>query len=1014
MSKSTGGGFFGWLGQLIVRWPWAVIALWIALAAVVSTQVPPLAEMSQRNPVALLPADAPSAQATKQMTDAFKDSGAENILVVLLINNKGLDSSDEAVYRRLVDRLRADPADVVMLQDFISAPPLREALVSKDGQAWILPVGLAGELGTPKAYNAYLTVTGLIHDTLKGSTLTARMTGPAATVADLTVAGARDRLPIEGAIAVLLLLILAVVYRNPITMLLPLLTIGASLVVAQGLISAVSLHSGLPISNQAIVLLSAMIAGAGTDYAVFLISRYHDYVRRGEDSDAALRRALPSIGKVIAASAATVGVTFLGMGFAKLGLFSTTGLALAMGIGTAFLGAITLLPAVIALVGRRGWIKPRAELAAPFWRRMGIRVVRRPRTYLAASLAMLLALAACAGLVRYNYDDRKVLPAAMESSLGYALLDRHFESNQTIPQYLIIESPRDLRSARALADLDQMAERISQIPGVHAVRGVTRPSGSTIPQARATYQAGEVGSQLADASGMIADRSSDLYRLSSGAGQLATSLGDVQGEVTTAAGNVASIIDALAYIQDLAGGEKTFEDIDKAARLVDGLRMLGEYLQVRFAGVTYSLDWIDPVVIALDTSPYCNANPVCVGARIMFHRVQDARNAGAFDGMLRLSEQLMSAKPTQSISYTVTSLAASLKRVVMALRALGVYDAGTARAQLYYVQDGADRLASASRQVADGVDLIVGETKKVGSGLDTASSFLLEMSRDASAPSMAGFNIPPQVLSSDDFRKASQVFVSPDGRTVRFLIQTDLNPFSTEAMDQVNAILDVAKGALPNTMLRDAKVSMSGYPVTLRDTRDYYNRDLRLIIGITVLVVLSILIVLLRAIIAPLYLVGSVILSYLSAVGLGVLIFQYGLHQELHWSVPGLTFVVLVAVGADYNMLIASRLRDESGVGHRLGVIRTVQSTGGVITAAGLIFAASMFGLLFSSISTIVQAGAVIGMGILLDTVVVRTVTVPAIATLLGRFSWWPAKVRPKPPVIREEPRPTVFDAVSD
>lgn len=145
MSEHTGGRFFAWLGRIVVRWPWAVIALWVLLAAAVSTQVPPLAEMSQRNPVALLPADAPSNEATRQMNAAFKDSGAENILVVLLTDTKGLSGGDEAVYRRLVDRLRQDTTNVVMLQDFVSAPPLREALASKDGQAWILPVGLSGE-----------------------------------------------------------------------------------------------------------------------------------------------------------------------------------------------------------------------------------------------------------------------------------------------------------------------------------------------------------------------------------------------------------------------------------------------------------------------------------------------------------------------------------------------------------------------------------------------------------------------------------------------------------------------------------------------------------------------------------------------------------------------------------------------------------------------------------------------------------------------------------------------------
>jgi len=106
----------------------------------------------------------------------------------------------------------------------------------------------------------------------------------------------------------------------------------------------------------------------------------------------------------------------------------------------------------------------------------------------------------------------------------------------------------------------------------------------------------------------------------------------------------------------------------------------------------------------------------------------------------------------------------------------------------------------------------------------------------------------------------------------------------------------------------------------------------------------------------------------------------------------GLRTHVLVAVGADYNLLLITRIREESGSGIRSGIIRAVRSTGGVITSAGIIFAASMFGLLFGSVSTMVQTGFVVGMGLLIDTFVVRTVTVPAMAALVGKANWWPSK----------------------
>jgi hypothetical protein len=155
--------------------------------------------------------------------------------------------------------------------------------------------------------------------------------------------------------------------------------------------------------------------------------------------------------------------------------------------------------------------------------------------------------------------------------------------------------------------------------------------------------------------------------------------------------------------------------------------------------------------------------------------------------------------------------------------------------------------------------------------------------------------------------------------------------------------------------------------------------------------VFLILILLLRALIAPIYLICSVVLSYMAALGIGVIVFQLILGQALSWSVPGIAFIVLVAVGADYNMLLICGIRDESSQrGIPSGVVRTVASTGGVITSAGVIFAASMFGLLFGSINGMVQAGSIIGAGLLLDTFLVRTITVPALAVLVGRANWWP------------------------
>ena len=1030
-TASEGSGVFGWIGRTVVRRPLVVIAFWIALAVSLSLAFPPLGVLAQKAPANLLPTSAPSLVSQQEMAAAFKEASADNILLVVLTNENGFTPADETVYRTLVERLRAETEDVAAIQDFISTPPLKEVLVSKDGKAWLLPVNIVGLIASPKAIEATKRAMQTVKDTTAGTSVNAFMTGPAGTFNDIQDIGEHDRVTIETATIVALLAILLMVYRNPLTMLLPLITIGVSLATAQGVVAGLG-TLGLSISNQTIVLLTAMLAGAGTDYAVFLISRYHDYLREGDDSDSAVRNALGSVGKVIAASAATVAVTFIGMVFTKLTVFYTVGVALAAAIAVGCIGALTFLPALLVLAGRRGWAKPRKDLTSRFWRRSGIRIVRRPAVNLIASLVILTILAGSSFLAKYNYDDRKALPASSESIRGYDAISAHFPLNASLPQYILITSPDDLRTPQALADMDQMAYRISQLPDIDLVRGITRPTGATLDQAKLSFQAGEIGKPLNQAAGVINNNTSSLDLLVYGAVQVANALDAVHAQFGPTAAALSGLVPSLAYMQNQYGTGAALPGFNLPGDPLNTIHGLGGSMGRIGDSIAMADGSLGPVLNALKSSPVCDADPACIAARTRLQQSADAKTNPVFQiptatptpttprYPAEVQPQSTPPSPTATTSQAIpgkekpeatdinpvpTTTSAPLSPGVDGalttigdnLRSTGISSPEDLAARLTMLQQGIDMLAQASRQVAAGVSLLVDQTKRLGIGLDQASSFLLSMRREATTPSMAGFYIPPKLLTGEDFRKAASIFISPDGHTVRYLVQTNLNPFTPAAMDQVNDIMAVARAAQPNTTLADATISMNGLTATLRDTRDYYYQDLKLIVVTTILVVLSILIVLLRALVAPLYLIVSVVFSYLSALGMGVLLFQGILKQELHWSVPGLTFIILVAVGADYNLLLISRIRDESPHGIKSGVIRTVSQTGGVITAAGLIFAASMIGLQFSSITTLVQIGFIIASGILLDTFLVRTITVPATATLIGKANWWPSKWKPAP-----------------
>ncbi|HEX3399062.1 MAG TPA: MMPL family transporter, partial [Acetobacteraceae bacterium] len=496
-----------------------------------------------------------------------------------------------------------------------------------------------------------------------------------------------------------------------------------------------------------------------------------------------------------------------------------------------------------------------------------------------------------------------------------------------------------------------------------------------LDQTKVSYQAGEIGSKLEDASVQITNHTSDLDALSSGARQLADSLANVRDQIHGAAQSTTALTATLNQVQQELGGTQ-------AAQLLETLRSYGN-IGSNMTVVNNFVNSAAPMLNALSNNPQCDADPTCSHGRAKLQQLIQASNDGSLNGLMAAS--------AQSLQSTVQRLSTLLQSAGANLRFVGINDPAGAIARM---QQGASALAEGSARLADGVQTLVDKNKQMALGLKQAADLLLTIKQDASQPSMAGMYIPPDVLTTNDFKNAAKFFMSPDGHSARYLVETKFDPFSTAAMDQVQTILDTTRGAQPNTTLSDATISMLGTTAMYGTIRSYYDDDLRLIIVLTLVVVFLILIAMLRAIVAPLYLIASVVISYLSALGLGVVFFQFICHQHIYWNVPAIAFIVLVAVGADYNLLLITRIREESGNGIRSGIIRAVHSTGGVITSAGIIFAASMFGLLFGSVSTMVQIGFIIGAGLLIDTFVVRTITVPALAALIGRANWWPAKSR--------------------
>ncbi|MGP3709162.1 MMPL/RND family transporter [Gordonia paraffinivorans] len=987
----------GRLARFTLAHRFLVIGAWVAVGIVLAILFPQLETVVRQQSVDPIPAGVPSFQALDQMGGAFGEKGAKTTVFVTMENPNGFTDVARERYDMLVLQLRENFDDVQSVRDLLSDPTTAGQALSEDGQAWYLPVGVTGTLGGPTATHAVETVRQTAQRVFDGTDTTVHVTGPTATFSDQIVRAESDLVVITVATVALIAIILLIVYRSLFTALVPLLVIGVSLGVGRGVLSALG-ELGMPVSQFTVAFMTVILLGAGVDYSVFFISRYHERLRQDATTEVALVDATATIGRVILASAATVALAFLAMVFGQLSVFSTLGPACAIAILIGFLATVTLLPPVLLWAARFGWGAPRRDLTRKYWNRVAVLVVRRPVPLLALTLVGLIVLSVFAMGIQITFDDREGQPATTDSNEGYALLDRHFPQDVTTTEFLVVDAPIDLRTASGLADLEQMASRVSQIPGVTRVIGVTRPTGDKLEQAELSWQNGQIGDRLAGAVDDGQNRRGDLEQLRTGAFQLADGLTQLDTQVRTNLAPLAGILDQASTAgQQIQQYQPILRQLAASAPALDRASQNAPQLAALTRQTSAALATVTSILPILDNAPWCTQVPQCAALRAQTRNLDALLSNGTLDQIATLSTQLAQLDtPISTVTDQLTSTVNSLGST------LGSISSQDLPGKLTQLQTGISQLAAGSRQLAAGVSALIDSNLQQLAGMAALATQLQTSAREtAGTNSATGFYLPPQANADRRFVDVARQFVSPDGHTVRYAIQTSFDPYSTEAMQLADTITDVALAARPNTTLQDSNIAIAGFPAINADLQRLLTEDFRLLALATLTIVGLILILLLRALIAPLYLLGTVILNYTAALGIGVLIFQHILKTDIAWPVPLLAFIVLVAVGADYNMLLISRLREESQNNIRIGVLRTVTNTGSVITSAGLIFAASMFGLMAGSISIMTQVGLIIGIGLLLDTFIVRTIVVPTIATLVGRASWWPSTRTDTHPVSR-------------
>lgn len=911
-----------------------IVLGWVVLTAVANAVVPSLEVVSEQRSAPIAPDGAPSMEAMARLGHNFAEFDSNSTIMVVLEGQQPLADAAHAYYDNIIGQLRRDPAHVQHVQDFWGDRITAAGVQSADGKGAYAMVNIAGNLGQTLANDSVEAVREVVSHTPAPAGVKAYVTGPAALADDMQIIGNASLATMTLYSVAAIAIMLFLFYRSILTTVIQLFMTGIALGSARGIVAVLGYHDMFGLTTFAANILTMLAIAAGTDYGIFLIGRYQEARSAGEDHTSAYYTTFRGVTPVVLGSGLTIAGATLCLGLTRLPWFQTMGVPVAIGMVVVVAVGLTLGPAVVAILGRHQLLDSKRTVGGRRYRRVGTAVVRWPGPILAVSAVVVLIGLAALSVYRPGYNDRDYLPDDAPARIGYAAANRHFSQARMNPDLLMIEADHDMRNPADMLVLNKVAKNVLHVVGIAMVQDITRPLGIPIQHSSIPFQISLQGQITRQHLDFVKARLSDVYRVSDELGKTAEILEQIYNVQQQL---VEAIHDANGHTQELAAITSKLRD-----HLAD-----------------FDDTW-RPIRSGFYWEKHCFAIPICWSFRSLFDSLDNVDEldqvfhqlAADYNTVDSLQPQLLALVPPQIESLKTT------RNLVLTM-----YSTLTA--------------------IVDQMDAMTDTAGVMGQSFDNSKNDDL-------------FYLPPEAFANEDFQAGMRTFLSPDGRAARFFITHQSDPATPEGISRVAQERTAAQEALKQSSLSNAEVYLGGTAATFKDMHDGEKYDLMIAVLSALTLIFIIMLILTRSIVAALVIVGTAASSIAAALGLSVLIWQNAFGINMHWAISALSVIVLLAVGADYNLLLVARFREEIHAGIKTGIIRSMAGTGQVVTAAGLAFAFTMAAMLASRLWIIGQFGLTVCVGLLLDTLIVRLLLMPSIAMVLGRWFWWPQVVYPR------------------
>jgi putative drug exporter of the RND superfamily len=1032
--------------KFIIKNKWFVLIAWIAVVTGLFMAAPNMAELVREKGEITVPEGYSSTLAEEIMEEVNEKNGSQVALV--FHNEKKLTANEIKEVEKAISQLEdhKEELGITEILSHVNEETLEEQLVSKDGKSILTSVTVDFKDRTPTE------VSDALYAAIDDVDVEHYYTSGWMISEDLMKSSEEGLKKTEGITLVFILAVLLLVFKSPIAPIIPVLTVGFSYLASQSIVSMLVDKFDFPISNYTQIFLVAILFGIGTDYCILLLSRFKEELAQNESVPEAIVATYRNAGRTVFFSGVAVMIGFAAIGFSQFILYQSAA-AVAVGVALLLVALFTIVPFFMAVLGKKIFWPSKAKAEhgeSKIWAFFGRFSLARP------FLALLVVAVICVPfLIKYDgkisFNQLEEISGDVNSIKAFNAIADSFRAGESMPTQIVLKNDEAMDSVEYIGLEEKISQELEKVDLVDTIRSVTRPTGEPIEDFFVAKQAetleeglgegkeglekiseglNEAGSELSKSAPELEGAADGINELISGTNEIQSGLAQIQDKLGVIESGIrqtsigsdqvkqgleeakAGAEELLAHYQEILKGyqdiggslselEKGYTDLGNGlSQLKTALNEITpsdfSNLESKYQGVESEAEYqkikgtvqamqqqIAPISDGLAelNSGLTKLNGGMSKANTGFEQVIGGQQ-GLIDGL----EKLINGIEQQQAG--LNQLADGQGQIVSNMPKLtgGLGEINKGQEQLLA---GFGDLGGQLTQLTDGLDQSAKGLNQVSEGLGSAQDYLSGLTQSNSD----SFYLPKEVLDSEEFEQALNVYMSEDRKVMTVDVIFKTNPYSNEAIDQVVEVEAAVKRATKNTKLENATIAIGGMTSVNADLRtvsgdDYSRTVVLMLVGISIILVF-----LFRSIIMPIYIIGSLILTYFTSMGINEVIFVNILgYTGISWAVPFFGFVILVALGVDYSIFLMDRFNEYKDLPVSDAMMISMKKMGTVIISAAIILGGTFAAMMPSGMLSLLQIASIVLVGLFLYTFVVLPLFIPVMVKNFGNANWWPFK----------------------